>query len=223
MELPNVFVIAGPNGIGKTTSAFYLIPANTPLINSDEIAATLSHTPLPPLNVQEFANSEAIRIMNRYIDQKTSFAIETNLADVETWKFLIELQKKGYQINLLYLSSDSLSLLNSRIEERVRAGEHYVRPDIVRERYINGLKLLNHYFKIPDIICLVDNSVQLQFVAEIHKGKIIKMSLTLPDWVKKNLTEHFEQKQEEKRIRDMNSIAEVKKAYQQKKGKGPTL
>ncbi len=36
--MPTIYVIAGPNGIGKTTSSFDLLPKNIPLINSDEIA-----------------------------------------------------------------------------------------------------------------------------------------------------------------------------------------
>ena len=34
--MPTIYVIAGPNGIGKTTSSFDLLPKNVPLINSDE-------------------------------------------------------------------------------------------------------------------------------------------------------------------------------------------
>ena len=38
--LPQLYVIAGPNGIGKTTATFNLIRPEIPVINSDEIAAT---------------------------------------------------------------------------------------------------------------------------------------------------------------------------------------
>ena len=36
--MPTLYVIAGPNGIGKTTSSYDLFPANIPIVNSDEIA-----------------------------------------------------------------------------------------------------------------------------------------------------------------------------------------
>ena len=36
--MPTLFVVAGPNGIGKTTSSYDIVPKNIPLINSDEIA-----------------------------------------------------------------------------------------------------------------------------------------------------------------------------------------
>jgi predicted ABC-type ATPase len=37
-----LYVIAGPNGIGKTTSTLSLIPSGVPIINSDEIAKQVS-------------------------------------------------------------------------------------------------------------------------------------------------------------------------------------
>jgi len=213
---PELYVIAGPNGIGKTTSAFDLIPANIPIINSDEIAAAVRNAGLINTNTQEYGNREANRLISEYLDQKISFAIETNLSDTDTCKFLIETQKTGYNINVIYLSTDNLQLLNARIDQRVLAGEHYVRPDIVEERYINSLNLLNHYFKTPDQIQLFDNSKSLQLIAEIKQGKIVELHAPLPAWVENHLTEHFskEQKVSEKKTLDMDSIEEVRKSYQ---------
>jgi predicted ABC-type ATPase len=44
MDAPILYVIAGPNGIGKTTSDFYFVPGNVPVINSDEIAAEIKRS-----------------------------------------------------------------------------------------------------------------------------------------------------------------------------------
>ena len=212
---PTLYVIAGPNGIGKTTSVFDLVPSNIPIINSDEIAAAIRNAGIASTNVQEIGNREASRMIDEYMGKKNSFAIETNLADVETWKFLREIQKTGYNVNLIYLSCDELSLLNSRIDQRVLAGEHYVRPDIVEERYINSLKLLDHYFQVPDTIQLFDNSSSLVLIGEVRKGEVIHLAAELPAWVINNFSKQFakEEKQENK-ISDLKSVNEVKKAYQ---------
>lgn len=55
---PELYVIAGPNGIGKTTSAFDLIPANIPIVNSDEIAAAVRDAGLINTNTQEYGNGK---------------------------------------------------------------------------------------------------------------------------------------------------------------------
>lgn len=59
--MPTLYIIAGPNGIGKTTSSFDLVPANTPIINSDEIAKEIRNAGLVNVNTQEYSNREAIR------------------------------------------------------------------------------------------------------------------------------------------------------------------
>ena len=44
--MPTLYIIAGPNGIGKTTSSYDLVPANTPIVNSDEIAKEIRNAGL---------------------------------------------------------------------------------------------------------------------------------------------------------------------------------
>ena len=60
MERPIIYVIAGPNGIGKTTSDFDFIPDTIPIINSDEIAAEAKRTGFITGNTQEYAYGEAV-------------------------------------------------------------------------------------------------------------------------------------------------------------------
>lgn len=181
--MPTLYVIAGPNGIGKTTSSYDLVPANIPIINSDEIAKEARNAGIISSNTQEYSNNEANRLIKEHLENRQSFGMETNLADVPTWKFLIETQKTSYQLHIIYVSTHSLDILNYRIENRVAQGDHYVRPDIVQERYLNGLNLLNNYFAIPDRLQLFDNTLTSTLVAEIELGKITKQVDPLPEWV----------------------------------------
>ena len=59
MDTPVLYIIAGPNGIGKTTCAFDIIPQNIPIINSDEIAKLVKAAELVKTNTQEYSNREA--------------------------------------------------------------------------------------------------------------------------------------------------------------------
>ncbi len=110
--------------------------------------------------------------MEEQRSQKKSFAIETNLADVDTWKFLVEMKKTGYDLHIIFMSTTSLTVLNNRINERVKQGDHYVKPEIVEERYFAGLNLLNHYFDQPDKLQLFDNLKELLLVLEVNNGNI---------------------------------------------------
>lgn len=213
--MPTLYVIAGPNGIGKTTSSYDVIPVNTAIINSDEIAKEIKNTGLVPTgNTQEYSNREAIRLMEEQRALNNSFAIETNLADVETWKFLLEVQKTGYKLHVLYMSTDNIDVLNQRIKERVLLGDHFVNPSVVEQRYITGLKLLDHYFSFPDRLQLFDNSKKVQLIADISKGEIISVAKDLTNWIIQYLGQHFQQKiKQEVKIKELKDIGEVRKAY----------
>lgn len=122
-----------------------------------------------------------MKLVADYLEQKITFGIETNLADLDTWKFLLDVQQQGYSIHLLFMFTDDIDLLNRRIEERSLRGEHFVRPDIVRERYVTAFKLLKHYFLKPDKIQLFDNSDELLMVGESN-GQVLKQYPPVPDW-----------------------------------------
>ena len=103
MNMPVLYVIAGPNGIGKTTSTFDLVSSGVPVINSDEIARLIKNPASETRNMQEYSNHEAMRLMNGYLDSRSSFAIETNLADKDTWKSILKIQESGYQLEVIYI------------------------------------------------------------------------------------------------------------------------
>lgn len=129
----------------------------------------------------------------------------------------METQKTGYQIHLIYISTDSLEVLNSRIAERTLLGDHYVRPDIVRQRYEISLKLLNHYFSKPDRLQLFDNLKTMKLVGEFTHDHVLYLANTLPEWVTKYLKEHLQREPKvQKEIKDM-TIEEVRRLYKQQR------
>jgi predicted ABC-type ATPase len=213
-------VIAGPNGIGKTTSSYDLVSRNIPLINSDEIAKEARITGMLSVNTQEYSNQEAARLVDEQLTQRNSFAIETNLADVDTWKFILKVQEIGYELHIKYISTDKLELLNSRIEQRVLLGEHFVRPDIVEQRYVSSLKLLGHYFNKPDILELFDNSKTMSLMAEVRKGQVIVVANPLPEWISSYLGKHLNPSNNpDSDIRDLSDLDAVRKKYESLKKK----
>ena len=152
--------------------------------------------------------------MDCYLRERVSFGIETNLADVETWKSLLEIQKTGYYLHIIYISTNNLEVLNSRIQERYQLGGHFVRPDVVQERYLAGLKLLNHYSDKPDKLQLFDNSKVMELMAEINSGKVVYARKSLPLWITQNIKQIFNPRIKSKiEARDLRSIDEVRRRY----------
>ncbi len=84
----------------------------------------------------------------------------------------------------------------------------------MRERYINGLTLLSHYFNKPDKLQLIDNSVNMILIAQIDAGETIQANKPLPRWIETYLGKHFEAKHHEQtKITNMDTVEEVRKKY----------
>ena len=159
------------------------------------------------VNVQELANAEALDLMNTFIAKRYDFAIETNLADMETWQFLIGIQRLGYTIHLNFFSISDVEVCINRVHNRVLQGGHFVRPDIVKMRYEVGLKLLKRFKAIPDRLILTDNAEEIIVCIEMIQGVIKFQKEILPDWVNFILSEDVHDKI------DFSNIDEVREKY----------
>ena len=180
-EKPEIYVLAGANGVGKTTLNLLAIPRAITFINADDIAKQLKER-LGDINVQELANAQALEHMNALIAERQDFAIETNLADQDTWQFLKGLQSLGYLVRLYFFGVSDVDICINRVFNRVPQGGHFVHPDIVKMRYEAGLKLLRQHKHIPDQLILTDNEGESTNCAELRLGEVIWKSETLPDW-----------------------------------------
>lgn len=223
MSYPTLYVQAGPNGSGKSTSYDLYLPKGTPFINTDTISAQIKKKYPYLSNTQEQANAEAAKLFYAHIKAKATYGFETNLNDVETWKFIEKHKVLGYEINMNFFTVDKLDTLNERIKLRVAAGGHFVRPDIVEERYLAAHNLLEHYINIPHTLNVIDSSSEKHNqILTLKKGVVVQKAETLPERFEVML-EKIEGKL--KGHRSIGStVEEVKLQYQKKKapkkGKG---
>lgn len=157
---PQIYIIAGPNGSGKTTFVERFLPYYVDclhFVNADLIAAGLS--PFSPDIVAVKAGKIMLEQIREHVGQRHDFAIETTLAGRTYVRLLRDLKKKGYGIHLFYLWVCDVDLAVKRIAERVRMGGHDVPIDVVRRRFERGLaNLFNLYRPFIDSWMLFDNS-----------------------------------------------------------------
>ena len=159
--MPNLYIIAGCNGAGKTTASFTVLPEMLEcdeFINADEIARGIS-----PLNPEK-ASIEAGRYMLSKIDKliasKKDFAFETTLATKSYTKTIQKAKEQGYQITLIYFWLASVELAIERVHTRVFEGGHNISEPVIIRRYYSGVKnLFNLYLPICDYWMIFDNSV----------------------------------------------------------------
>jgi predicted ABC-type ATPase len=172
--MPDIFVIAGINGAGKTTVATRLLPhfLNIPeFLNADEIAKGLS--PFNPSGAQIAAGRIFLHRLEEMIKQERSFAFETTLAGKGYLKTLKACKAKGYVIHLLYVWIASPSLAIQRVKARVRQGGHFVESDVIKRRYGRSLaNFIQLYFPLADEVLVYDNTTMHSEIADgfiIHK------------------------------------------------------
>ena len=175
--MPNLYIIAGCNGAGKTTASYTILPEMLEckeFVNADEIAKGLS--PFQP----EKASIDAGRIMIARIEellkQKKDFAIETTLATKSYVSFIKKAQKLGYFVTLLYFWLSTPELAIKRVEDRVKSGGHNVPKDVIRRRYKAGIRnLFTLYTPVSDYWMVVNNSINpFKIVVDGKKQEIIE-------------------------------------------------
>jgi len=213
-----IFVIGGTNGTGKSTIEEELLGPSIPFINTDFIAQQLKYQQ-SSLMLAELAQQYGSEQIEKYIITNQSFAFENNLHESKTFQWLEKMQKEGYRVEVFYIGVDNLRITTKRIQERVKRGEHYIPPDEVYARYENGIRLMRHYFAMPDKILMIDNTNTRFTCLEAEKGKIVFQSQNAPQWVI-DFVKSLEQKPVSS-ARSLNSIDEVRKLYNKTKDKPP--
>ena len=160
MREKNVYIIAGPNGSGKTTFAKLFLPeyVNCPnFVNADLIAQGLA--PFEPRTAAIKAGKLVLQQINEYARRGFDFAFETTLSGKSYAKLLSELKSQEYSLHLFFLWIPSPELAIARIKDRVAEGGHHVPPEDVRRRFVRGLRnFFKMYESILDSWVLIDNS-----------------------------------------------------------------
>jgi predicted ABC-type ATPase len=148
---PTVYVIAGPNGSGKTTFAAEFLPAFVDcrqFLNADLIAAGLS--PFAP----ETQNLRAGRLLLERIDElsaaRENFGFETTLSGRTYARLLTRLRHEGYRVALFFLWLPNADLAVVRVANRVQQGGHAVPEADVRRRFGSGLR---NFFRLYPPCC----------------------------------------------------------------------
>lgn len=192
-----LLIIAGANGSGKSTFASQLLEVTKyDFLNADEIAKQIN--PEIPLQSRIAAGRKVISSISRYMLEGKSFLIESTLAGSFLEKYIVDLKKQGYEINLTYVFLGSKELCIERIKSRVMQGGHDVPEEDVRRRYDRGLsKFWSIYRKLADYVTIVFNDDYYDFKRIAH-GKKNKLEIINEDLYNKFLSEVRKVKDESK-------------------------
>jgi predicted ABC-type ATPase len=171
--MKDIIILGGPNGAGKTTAARVLLPDEMRVrefVNADEIARGLS-----PYNVEGVALTAGRIMIERIrtlVRAGEDFAFETTCAGRQHAVWLEECKREGWRVTLLFLWLSSPEMALRRVSKRIGEGGHAIPPDVIRRRYVGGIRnMLRLYLPLADDASVYDNSDgELTKVAERFDG-----------------------------------------------------
>jgi len=160
MMSKNLYIISGCNGAGKTTASYTVLPEVLDcreFVNADEIARGLS--PFNPESVAIEAGRLMLSRIEELLERDESFSIETTLATKSYINLVRRAQAQGYNVRVLFFWLNSPELALQRVAERVEKGGHNIPADVIRRRYVAGIRnLFRLFMREVDYWEIYDNS-----------------------------------------------------------------
>ncbi len=208
--MPNLYIISGCNGSGKTTASYTMLPeilGCSQFVNSDEFAKGLS--PFKP-EAASVSASRYMLIKTRFLfERNEDFGIETTLSTRSLRKTIRLAQARGYFVTVLYFWLNSPELAIERVRARVSTGGHGIPEDVIRRRYYMGLRyFFEDYRDLADRWILADNSeTPFKVVAQGWKNSMIvkdNLKYTEIEHLSKMVGIELEQEEEAKRLYNDN-------------------
>ena len=171
---PQVYIIAGPNGSGKTTFATEFLPNYAEcrtFINADTIARGLSG--FSPDAVALKAGRILLEQIDAYAARRIDFAFETTLSGTHYLSRLRDLKGKGYLVHLFFLWIPDVRLSLERIAGRVKMGGHDIAEKVVRRRFHKGVEnFFRRYRAVVDFWMLFDNSGKVPYLVAKKQSEV---------------------------------------------------
>lgn len=146
MQQPELIIIGGANGTGKTTLAREFVAVEKlRYLGADEIARELN-ADHPEQAAIAAARTFSARL-DTALDTGESLVVEATLAGLSMRKHLQQARQRGYRIRLLFVYLDSAELCIDRIAARVARGGHHVPELDVRRRFTRANRNFWHGYK----------------------------------------------------------------------------
>jgi predicted ABC-type ATPase len=173
---PALWIIGGPNGVGKTTYAMRHIAAvsgSLEFLNQDEIARGLY--PLSPTSDKALAEAGRVSVRRRaeLFRRGISFSLESPLSGRSYLRTIDQAKAAGYRVCLLYFFVHQVEDSIRRVARRVESGGHNVPEETIRRRFPRSLSNFADYAARSNHWVLFDNQgANPMAVADFRDGEL---------------------------------------------------
>ena len=176
--MPWMWIVAGPNGSGKTSivkKGIIQSQLSTRLmqINPDDIAIQIGNSQ-PSLNsndVSLLAARQSDALVDKCIEERKSFLVETVLSSDKFKQRVDTARKNQFSIGLTFVVLVNADLSIERIKQRVALKGHDVPPELVRARWSRSVANLRWFALRADVVHVFDNSNMYGPVLIVEKSE----------------------------------------------------
>jgi predicted ABC-type ATPase len=179
-----IYVIAGPPGVGKSTSASNFIPLGTPIVDQD--LAGYQYKKQGFNDYKDLASLRSNQQIREFLFAQQNFALELNLGFESHYDYLksIAYFNPVNQVHLVLFYTDHVALCLDRANLRYLNGGHLVKPQVVEEMYSNTFRLFERNKQLFQVVRLID-------VKEATPIECCRGMQPLPDWIIHNNLSDF--------------------------------
>lgn len=175
----NIYIIARPPGIGKSTNAKELIPAGVPIIDQD--LAAYQYKKRGFSDYQDLASLATTQRIREFLFKRSDFALELNLGFPSHYTYLKSIASFDWSnsIHLLLFFTDDLNLCIDRAKVRYLSGGHEVKQEVIEEMYNDTILLFEQNKSLFTNVRLVN--ITYDTITELSPHYEL-----MPEWVLKN-------------------------------------
>jgi len=199
-DRPQLFIITGSNGAGKSTYKQTLLPPEFDNLNifDGDIFFVQQRTAFYKINhsskesrklAEDALETEFLRLVESSILQKSDFAYEGHFTGNGAWAIPGRFKKEGFEIHLIFCGLNTLVKSIQRVDVRVKKGGFNVTPLAIENNYFGNMEMLNKNYTIFDSVDLIDTSNLILPIARLEFGIPVSAapSNQIPEWLKKGM------------------------------------
>lgn len=194
---PELIIIAGPNGSGKTSVTHQFLhhqwSEGILYINPDEIAKNVFgdwNSSESILKAAEFCAN----LRETCLNDRISFVFETVFSAQDKIDFLLRAKDAGFFIRFFFIATSHPSINASRVATRVMEGGHDVPIAKIISRYYKSINNCEVIASFVDRLYVYDNSIDgadAKLLFRLSNGVLGKMYVKeLPEWAQNILPDN---------------------------------
>ena len=185
MSRPQMFLVAGVNGSGKSSFTRNVLRKEPSLkiIDPDAIAKGMTGSYATVDAEALAAGKAALMQVQACINNHQSFIVESTISGRVYLRYLEQAKVAGFKCILIYVALQSPELSAQRVEARVSRGGHDIPAQDIQRRYPKSFQNLKAYLRLCDLAYIYDNSGHYKFIASYRNGLIHRQN-ELPKFIK---------------------------------------